>query len=668
MIFFTANLKYKENVDSTYTLGQRLIDLKNIKNVENSVFDMIVSTMNDKIIDWNNGNIKYPDFFIFQRTQVFHKKGININVIYVREEMPINSKKELENTVKKIIKDFIVYIKNEYNINATITVSYPTSCNFTFSRYTSAVFEKIIGLRISNRDMHRATYKKDDVIDNIMEDLNSEIKLIKKNKLKKYVAIPNGYIVNDDDNQLNKLIKTLYDNNIILSDQFVLQTSSFQGIDNTYMKRFSAFRGQAFVIKNKILDKTESELLFKPDDSITTRSSVKTMLDILMDTGIDMMPIFMVNSRKEGEIISECAEESGFVMINLLPAPINNMDKIINILNTFAMKDGFDKTFDNIEEGEYTLNDIKTIYLKWKRNQALQVLHPELLQEKPKSNIISLNKYYDDLNSMIGLAEIKKTISQIIAQFKIQSILSDRKVSKTIPCRHMIFYGNPGTAKTTVARLLGQILASEGILRRNKFSEVGRSALVAEYVGQTAVKTLTAIKRARGGILFIDEAYSLAETKGYYGDECISTLVQQMDIIKDDTIIIFAGYPEKMEEFLDKNEGLRSRIGFHVKFNNYTKEELIEILKLMADKKHFTLTDDALESAELQIDRAINTKDFGNGRFVRNLLEQAMMKQAMRLVDKNSSYRDLSTEELTTIKEEDIQEMNVLNQRRLGFC
>lgn len=272
------------------------------------------------------------------------------------------------------------------------------------------------------------------------------------------------------------------------------------------------------------------------------------------------------------------------------------------------------------------------------------------------------------LNNMIGLQNVKATVSQILSYFKMQKVYLDKGVATSVPCRHMVFYGNPGTAKTTIARLIGEILKQNGIMTNGKVVEVGRSQLVGMYVGHTAVTTKKKIREAKGGILFIDEAYSLVDkNSNSFGDEAINTLVQEMDNVREDTIIILAGYPDKMEAFMDTNPGIRSRIGFHVKFDNYSKDELMKILTNMARKEKFTLTKEALAFAEKEITAAMSTKDFGNGRFVRTLLEQAIMKQATRIAQ-DDKYMDMSTEDIFTIEHEDLSNMNKsLEKPRLGF-
>lgn len=239
---------------------------------------------------------------------------------------------------------------------------------------------------------------------------------------------------------------------------------------------------------------------------------------------------------------------------------------------------------------------------------------------------------YDQLQEMIGLKQVKAIVDQILDYAKIQSLYTSRGIVRALPSLHMVFTGNPGSAKTTVARLLAEILAEHQVLSKGRMYEVGRADLVGKYVGWTAKLVREAFRKAEGSLLFIDEAYSLADGQGKYGDEAINTIVQEMENARDRTVVVFAGYPDKMEYFLDQNPGLRSRIAFHVPFDDYTPQELVEITHLLASQKQMTLapgTEERLLSIYRQV---IGTPDFGNGRLARNLLEQACMRQASRLI------------------------------------
>ncbi len=262
---------------------------------------------------------------------------------------------------------------------------------------------------------------------------------------------------------------------------------------------------------------------------------------------------------------------------------------------------------------------------------------------------------YERLQEMVGLTEVKKIIDQIIAANKVQKMRSEVGLAKQRSSMHMIFTGNPGSAKTTVARLLAEILKKEGVLDSGTFVECGRSDLVGMYVGWTAPQVKRKFKEARGGVLFIDEAYSLVDGKdGLYGDEAINTIVQEMENQRDSVIVIFAGYKDKMKGFLARNEGLRSRIAFHVDFPDYDADELIQILSLMAKERGYELDDPILARCRDVFRAACAEKEFGNGRFARNLLEQAILKQSQRIMTE-SNGQPMTRDELLKLAPVDFE-------------
>jgi len=280
------------------------------------------------------------------------------------------------------------------------------------------------------------------------------------------------------------------------------------------------------------------------------------------------------------------------------------------------------------------------------------------------------NDAYSDFQEMIGLTEQKALIEQIIAAHRVQKMRVDMNLDKQKAALHMSFTGTPGTAKTTVARLIAQILSRDGVLKTGRFVECGRADLVAKYVGWTAKAVRAKFREARGGVLFIDEAYSLSDGEhATFGDEAINTIVQEMENHRDDVIVIFAGYPDKMKDFLDRNEGLRSRIAFHVNFPDYTPDELTEIFKLMAKRRGYEISVDVAEHCRKIFKQVARKKNFGNGRFVRTLLEQAWLRQAQRIIKENESGT-VTKEDLTNFKVEDF-DVNVdkkyRDERKLGF-
>lgn len=278
----------------------------------------------------------------------------------------------------------------------------------------------------------------------------------------------------------------------------------------------------------------------------------------------------------------------------------------------------------------------------------------------------------EKLASMIGLESAKKVIEQAVATFKMQKRLSKKGVDIGKNTMHMVFTGNPGTAKTTTARLIAEILKDEGVLSSGVFVEAGRADLIGQYVGHTAPKVKKKFEDAMGGVLFIDEAYSLndGEHRGSFGDEAINTIVQEMDNRREDIIVIFAGYPDEMKSFIERNPGMSSRIALRVNFEDYTPQELAEITKFQVGEKHLNITDEALEKLIPIYEQACQNRTFGNGRYVRRAVELAISNLAVRL-DKMDE-KDLTDEILTTITAEDIEapELDEAQKpkRRIGFA
>ena len=261
---------------------------------------------------------------------------------------------------------------------------------------------------------------------------------------------------------------------------------------------------------------------------------------------------------------------------------------------------------------------------------------------------------YDDLCGLIGLAEAKSVIKKALDFYKVRRLLGDSEQYRERPAMHMVFTGNPGTAKTTVARLFARIMKENELLSRGHLVEVGRSDLVGKYLGWTAQIVKEKFKAAMGGVLFVDEAYSLVDDRnGSFGDEAINTIVQEMENRRDDLVVIFAGYPDEMEGFLNKNPGIRSRIAFHVPFNDYSSDELCDIARLIGKSKGVTLTDGAIGKLRSVFETARMRPDFGNGRYVRNVIELSQMNQASRIVN---TYSDaLTKKDLEILTEDDIE-------------
>ena len=317
------------------------------------------------------------------------------------------------------------------------------------------------------------------------------------------------------------------------------------------------------------------------------------------------------------------------------------------------------RLFARLEEGKgYLVPELRTFFDEWYDRKLKTTIYPQYKDvETVRSEVANAapkGSAYDELMELIGLTEAKKVIVNALNYYKAQKLFADKGMKSETHSMHMVFTGNPGSAKTTVARLFAEIMRDNHLLSKGHLVEVGRGDLVGQYVGWTAKIVKHKFKEAEGGVLFIDEAYSLVDDRGgSFGDEAINTIVQEMENRRDSVVVIFAGYPDKMEGFLEKNPGLRSRIAFHVPFADYNPDELVEIAELMSSKKDIVLSDDAKEKMHGLFETVSLQPDFGNGRFVRNLLEKARMAQATRLL---SMDLDAVTEtDVRTITADDIE-------------
>ncbi|MGG1661304.1 AAA family ATPase [Brevibacillus sp. NRS-1366] len=289
-------------------------------------------------------------------------------------------------------------------------------------------------------------------------------------------------------------------------------------------------------------------------------------------------------------------------------------------------------------------------------HRELPIKQPITLSEKVRVSAPSeLAALFEELENLIGLQEAKRTIYEIYALTKINKEREKHSLKLEKQVFHMVFKGNPGTGKTTVARLFGKMFREMGILSKGHLIEVERADLVGEFIGHTAQKTRDLVKKALGGILFIDEAYSLARGgEKDFGKEAVDCLTKALEDSNTEFICVIAGYNDEMDSFLELNPGLPSRFPVHIKFNDYSVDELIEIATLMTRNKDFDLGRDSLEKLRQSVSQIVDNpfhENFSNARFIRNCIEKAIRAQAIRLFKADKLSRD----DLVKLRAEDFQ-------------
>ena len=330
------------------------------------------------------------------------------------------------------------------------------------------------------------------------------------------------------------------------------------------------------------------------------------------------------------------------------PTELENMTRYILNLQKYLKK--YEVNAGNAANG---LKDVKERPIPKKNGGSAPKAKDAVSETEEKEK--TSDELLDELNSLIGLERVKEEVNNLINLLKIKQMRKERGLPQVIMSMHLVFMGNPGTGKTTVARILAQLYRGLGILTTGQLVETDRSGLVSGYIGQTATKVMEVVESALGGVLFIDEAYTLTANTGSndFGQEAVDTLLKAMEDHRDDLVVIVAGYTERMEHFLQSNPGLRSRFNTFIFFEDYEPQELTQIFESMCQKNRYELSQEAKAFLAAYFQERCENKpeNFANAREARNLFEKTITQQANRLV----GYDAVSDEQLVCIEKEDLE-------------
>ena len=495
----------------------------------------------------------------------------------------------------------------------------------------------------------------------------------------KFIGHPVHYIVEADSEYVcqetcTALISALYEKRRIISARYSIMTldirrNTYQRDDMETIYRLNC--GGAVVVNIPFEGKSESMF----SSGAETLSEVVKLCFVAKNYSGSVLTIFVLSSdcKNAKQKIYECLENISFVEITQKSVFGESAKMYLEMLAKKRNLTPDSELSGLIEDGlSYILKEMNELFLGWADKKMKKDIFPQygfteraaakIQREAPKGSA------YEELQNMIGLKNVKEIIDKALKYYKAQKLFETRGLKAEKTAMNMVFTGNPGTAKTSVARLFARIMKDNGILSVGNLVEVGRADLVGRYVGWTAKTVKEKFKEARGSVLFIDEAYSLLDgDHNTYGVEAINTIVAEMENNRDDMIVIFAGYPDEMREFIDKNPGMSSRIAFHIAFDDYSAEELFDITALMAKKQDRYFSEDVREKLISLYESARTDKTFGNGRYARNIFEKALMNQGARLID--SDLDALTNSDMRVIKAEDIEipKSETPKERAVGF-
>lgn len=448
----------------------------------------------------------------------------------------------------------------------------------------------------------------------------------------------------EQEEALDLLLSALYLNRRLQRRRFLtLACDSAEALgDEVLQKAAAASRGGALVLDFNSAG--QDSAIYNDTGEYVCR--LMGACEAVKGSELDVLLVFCLPAGNRGfdDLIRETLGDTAFVKIN---QDLLSAEAAAAWLEQAAGREGAspDKDLQNaLSNGQkgFSVAELRDVFKAWYKAYLMKTVYPQYgalpgLAKTPEEPAPERewkpSPAYAKLQGMVGLYSAKQAVDQLLTAHRASRLFSERGLPGDFRPPHLLFTGNPGTAKTTVARLYAQILRDEGILETGELIEVGRADLVGKYVGWTARLVKQHFERAKGGILFVDEAYSLLSSRHCnFSEEAINTLVLEMENHREDTVVILAGYPAEMENLVAFNPGLRSRIGLHVSFEDYSPEEMLQILRLLAKEQGLALAEETGAGLLPWLQQACSRPDAGNGRLMRNLLDKARLNQARRLL------------------------------------
>ena len=508
----------------------------------------------------------------------------------------------------------------------------------------SSVYDDFFGtpLTITNNEGAKEAEKVEIKTEEIEEDIdNLYISEEDKTVVKRIVKYIENYSNKVESNHINFnfILESDNDETVDKLIEIIRKVSShYNYIEGSNIAKFSFFDlkeesdiDKLFTNKNGIVvlrDLTAFEMYesnIKKKTLFTLKTNMLKNKSVFLVGNSDELKTFKQND-------NEIADKYFRFSIKVIDPEANEVcEEVLERISNVEVTDEFRiKLLDYVTD---TFKKRDTDYLTYRNNLCSNI---SFNKEIPPLELTkTIDEVFVELNELVGLEKVKKVLHDLVDLITLKDKTKGELKIADINL-HMVFLGNPGTGKTTVARMICNILHDLKYIKTNKLVEVSSKDLVAEYVGQTAPKTMDVVNKAMGGVLFIDEAYALADKDGKntYNAEAIATLIKAMEDHRDELVVIFAGYTKEMQDFLDSNSGIVSRIGYTLEFDDYTNEELKQIFTLFATKAGFTLSKDLLPALDPIIDENRALKNFGNARFIRNVFEKTVLEHAANTKDK----------------------------------